>query len=449
MKIGQEARSRVFTGSMFLAPSLRVVPIRRRQYRFRSSCEASSNCPNRRTILLGATAWQSITAVPAANAVRTVTNSDGVNVEAFEFTVDMKAVALRGSIPSQQISEFKASLGPTARVTMQQLPSLQQMWKAIDSGGTAAHADVVTLGDAWLAPAIKAGKLQPIPNAEHYRWWKRLPTCWHPLLLRDHHGQLAEPNQGGQVWGAPYRWGCTMVAFRKDKLAFPISDWSDLLQPALKNRVAFIESPRELLGVAMKASSLVGGKLGYNFTSRDLHLAKVQEQDVRDAVEKLARQVRVFSTIDHLRAVNADDCWAVVGWSEELAKLAQRSPKFSLVAPKSGTALWADLWTIPVGAGGGSRGAGPSPLTPLWIDYSLQPSRALASRGLNSGSASPLLLPCTGGRSPNASIYAADDLATELDDVLMPPPAVLGRSEFLLPPDEATQELYGRLLGPL
>jgi hypothetical protein len=34
----------------------------------------------------------------------------------------------------------------------------------------AGAADVVTLGDAWLGPAIKQGLIQPIPSAETYRW---------------------------------------------------------------------------------------------------------------------------------------------------------------------------------------------------------------------------------------------------------------------------------------
>lgn len=36
---------------------------------------------------------------------------------------------------------------------------------------SAARADAVTLGDAWLAPAIRAGLLQPIPDAQNSTWW--------------------------------------------------------------------------------------------------------------------------------------------------------------------------------------------------------------------------------------------------------------------------------------
>ena len=40
-------------------------------------------------------------------------------------------------------------------------------------GKDACTADAVTLGDAWLAPAIQQGLLQPIPAAKTSRWWVR------------------------------------------------------------------------------------------------------------------------------------------------------------------------------------------------------------------------------------------------------------------------------------
>ena len=41
-------------------------------------------------------------------------------------------------------------------------------------GRQVSQADAVTLGDSWLAPAIKAGYLQPIKDAKSYRWWVSL-----------------------------------------------------------------------------------------------------------------------------------------------------------------------------------------------------------------------------------------------------------------------------------
>ncbi len=63
-------------------------------------------------------------------------------------------------------------------------------------------------------------------------------------------------------------------------------------------------------------------------------------------------QVRLFSSRDHTRALAANDVWAIVGSSLDLIPLASRSSNISITAPVSGTALWADLWTVPAHASG-------------------------------------------------------------------------------------------------
>ena len=58
--------------------------------------------------------------------------------------------------------------------------------------------------------------------------------------------------------------------------------------------------------------------------------------------------------------------------SEELVPLSLRAQRVQVVAPRSGTTLWADIWVVPAGAGGPQ---GPSPLLPLWFELPLQPAR--------------------------------------------------------------------------
>jgi putative spermidine/putrescine transport system substrate-binding protein len=43
-----------------------------------------------------------------------------------------------------------------------------------------------------------------------------LPQRWKQLVRRDASGRL-DPE--GAVWGAPYRWGCTLVAYDEQKLS--------------------------------------------------------------------------------------------------------------------------------------------------------------------------------------------------------------------------------------
>lgn len=112
------------------------------------------------------------------------------------------------------------------------------------------------------------------------RWWRQLPPTWRSLMCRDEHGM---PNSTGPVWGCPYRWGATLLAYKRDALkrrgARPITDWSDLLQPQLRGMVAFPESAREFLGIVFKTLGL-----SYNTTVKDLEAAGISREQVKVSV---------------------------------------------------------------------------------------------------------------------------------------------------------------------
>ena len=241
---------------------------------------------------------------------------------------------------------------------------------------------------------------------------RELPHRWRSLCFRDAStGQrlpLGDPR--GAIFAAPFRWGCTVVAFRGGRLGSggegsggeqALSDWSDLLQPALRGRVAFSDSPRDLLTAAL-------GLLG--LPPSPLPGTEIDPRALRGAVLALRRQALTFDGRDHARALAAGDALAAVGSSADLLPLALRSGAVSLMAPASGTALWADLWCVPAfagrataasGRGGGKKrseasSSGPSPLLPAWFELALTDSRAEPGRGLRGGGgASPLLLPPT------------------------------------------------------
>lgn len=155
-------------------------------------------------------------------------------------------------------------------------------------------------------------------------------------------------------------------------------------------------------------------------------------------------QVRLFSNRENTRALAANDVWAIVGSSSDLIPLATRSADVSVTAPASGTALWADLWSVPAHATGGSQMQGPSPLLPAWFEFGLMPSRAQHGRGLQLG-ATPLQLPGhTSG--PSQQVQDSNGEGQELSDSMMPDSETLMRSEFLLPLDQQTTHMYNQLL---
>ncbi len=62
-------------------------------------------------------------------------------------------------------------------------------------------------------------------------------------------------------------------------------DWPDLLQPRLRGRIAFVESPRELVGVALKTLGLP-----YNARLEDFDDAGVTLEQLEDRLKALHRQ---------------------------------------------------------------------------------------------------------------------------------------------------------------
>ncbi|KAJ9529617.1 hypothetical protein QJQ45_014377, partial [Haematococcus lacustris] len=406
-------------------------------------------------------------------AVLQVVLRDGRSVEVWEHGMSLAIVALRGAVPQQWVLDYKATLGKYAGFSLGQRGQLLDIFKELsdpaDTKNSAAGADCVSLGDAWLAPAIQRRLLQPLPHPEQYRWWRLLPPRWHTLLRR--HPDTGQADPGGQVFGAPFRWGCSLVAVRADRLrrlgGRPVRDWEDLMQPALRGRVAMTDSPREFVGVALK---LLG--LGWNSSAAQVAAAGMGVQALAASCRALRGQVKLLSSRDHVRALVAGDVLAVVGWSQDLITLAERTNGVQALVPASGTALWADLWVLPRGDLTGPWRQGPSPLLSSWFEFNVAPARHSSLGNLKTG-ATPSLLPES--TSHDVQLRPADSAkraeAVEAPDVQHPrggseataavdAPGLLShasrympldmstleRSEFLLPLDDATLQLYSDAL---
>ncbi|KAG7666766.1 hypothetical protein KSW81_000539 [Nannochloris sp. 'desiccata'] len=383
--------------------------------------------------------------------------------EAREVKMVMRITALRGSVPASWVQDFSTALEGYGIVALTQKPQIADIWQDL-KGETAQNTkkkknkkvpkpttvDAVTLGDAWLAAAISQELIQPIQGAKEHRYWSSLSPRWRQLVCRAPSG-VCDPS--GEVYAIPYRFGCTTLLYRKDTAArwggtpsAKISDWDDLLLPGLKGRVAFIDSPRELVGVALKTLGLP-----YRATAADLASCGVTTADLIERVRKLVGQIKVFSNVDHVRAMSAGEVDVVVGWSDDLVPLADRAATAELIVPLSGTALWADVWCVPSSAAGGAEDGTPSPLLPAWLELGLQPSKVRKSLR---GGASPLVLPavdkhfemkgCFPVRAGKTS--SAGNFDAALGDSLMPSDAVLSKSEFLMPLDAETAAMYREVL---
>ncbi|MEO1671514.1 MAG: extracellular solute-binding protein, partial [Cyanobacteria bacterium J06631_2] len=174
---------------------------------------------------------------------------------------------LENSIPPQIIRGFRKSFSQSEKVEFKPQTHIPQIFDSLFAlqhhkkseqkikntldkllNKSEVYPDLTTLGDTWLATAIEQKLIQPFSNKDLNNW-QNLPVSWQKLVRRNSQGDL---DSTGAIYGAPYRWGSTVIAYRRDKLKplnITIKDWQDLWQSELRDRISLLDSPREVIGL--------------------------------------------------------------------------------------------------------------------------------------------------------------------------------------------------------
>ncbi|MEH2167503.1 MAG: extracellular solute-binding protein [Nostoc sp.] len=357
----------------------------------------------------------------------------------------LKVQLLKGSIPGQVVNQFHKGLqqqvelkfAPVGHIQdlFQQLQNWQQKPKATDEQGwrglrrlipfgqgqKAADVDLVTLGDYWLQAAIEQKLIQPLQEVQgnQLKQWSTLDEKWKQLVTRNDQGNL---DTQGKVWGAPYRWGSTVIVYNRDKLrklGWTPKDWSDLWRDGIQQRISLLNQPREVIGLVLK-------KLGKSYNTDNLD----QVPDLEKELQMLNQQVKFYSSNNYLEPLIIEDTWLAVGWSSDVLPVLGRYPQLAAVIPQSGTAIWADLWVRPAGINKGT-------LSDQWIDFCWQPSTAKQISVL------------TKSNSPISTNIAASDIQEPLWSLLESDRKVFDKSEFLLPLPPSAIKQYESLFAKI
>lgn len=349
---------------------------------------------------------------------------------------------LQNSIPVQLLAEFRRTLESPVRLKFDpqaQLKDIYQnlrVWKrqsenpGEDSGFSLplisrkppAIANLVTLGDYWLESAIGEQLIQPL-ELSTLPGWQNLPPRWQGIVRRNRQGQLDE---SGLIWGAPYRWGTLVIAYRRDKfeeLGWTPTDWSDLWRPELRDRISLLDSPREVIGLTLK-------KLGFSYNTANLS----QVPNLKTELLELHKQVKLYSSNHYLEPLVLGDTWLAVGWSTDILSLRGRDRQIQAVVPRSGTSLWADVWVQPAVKKTAAESPEPETsqsLTQQWIDFCWRQQSAI-DISLLSHAASPILVTLNPATLPNP---------LRNNSILLPESFVFNNSEFLhLLPNSTSQQ---------
>jgi putative spermidine/putrescine transport system substrate-binding protein len=351
----------------------------------------------------------------------------------------LNVLLLKGSIPPQSIgafykqisSEKTISFKPEAQLKdilslledWQQKPEAKEGWQNqlpfINRSATVS-ANLVTLGDYWLKEAIAKKLIEPL-NITDLNGWQQLPRRWQTLVKRDESGNLDE---NGQIWGAPYRWGSTIMAYRQDKfeaLGWKPSDWGDLWREELRDRISLLDNSREVIGLTLK-------KLGHSYNETDLS----QIPNLRSQLLALQKQVKLYSSDRYLEPLILGDTWLAVGWSSDILGVTSRYREIKAVVPRSGTSVWSDVWVKPTLA---KETGDRADLLKKWIDFCWQ-TQSASQISLYTHAASPRILE-----------LKADELPKDIrnNPLLLIDASILDKSDFLYPLPDQTQKQYEQL----
>jgi putative spermidine/putrescine transport system substrate-binding protein len=359
--------------------------------------------------------------------------------------VQLKVQLLKGSIPGQVVNQFHKGLQQQVQLKFvpveqiqdlfQQLQNWQQKPKASDEQGWSrfipfrqdhktADTDLLTLGDYWLKAAIEQKLIQPLQEVQgnQLKEWSALGERWKQLVTRNDEGKL---DAQGKVWGAPYRWGSTVIVYNRDKLrelGWTPKDWSDLWRDGMQQRISLLNQPREVIGLVLK-------KLGKSYNTENLD----QVPDLEKELQALKQQVKFYSSNNYLEPLIMEDTWLAVGWSSDVLPILGRYPQLGAVIPQSGTAIWADLWVRPKDSNNINKGS----LSDQWIDFCWQPSTAKQISIL------------TKSNSPISTNIAASDIQEPLWSLLQSDRKMFDKSEFLLPLPPSAIKQYESLFAKI
>jgi putative spermidine/putrescine transport system substrate-binding protein len=350
----------------------------------------------------------------------------------------LQILFLENSIPAQLIGDFQQTVGKTRKIDFQPQAQLAQIFASLYHWQQDSKAEkknqglfakifnkpeiypgLTSLGDFWLSTAIQQNLIQPLA-VENLASWQKLPNSWQRLVQRNNQGYLATE---GKIWGAPYRWGSTVIAYQSkqlEKLNIAVKDWQDLWQPELRDRISLLDSPREIIGLTLK-------KLGYSYNTENINSISNLEAELL----ALHKQVKLYSSDHYLEPLVLGDTWVAVAWSTDILPLLKQYPEIKFIIPRSGTSLWADLWVKPQ-ISETSKTNNQLATIESWIDFCWQ-SKAAQQISL-----------FTSGISPILTSLKKKELSSDLQDNIFLNSEILHseKSEFILPLKPQIQKQY-------
>lgn len=140
----------------------------------------------------------------------------------------------------------------------------------------------------------------------------------------------------GNRYSVPYLWGSTGIGVNTRFVREPVESWDVLWNTRYRGRIAMLNDPREVFGVALK-------RLGYSGNSRDLGAL----QEARDLLSAQKPLVLTYDSDNTKNLLVSGEVWLAHGYSGDVLMAADENPDIIYVVPKEGGLLWMDNMAIP------------------------------------------------------------------------------------------------------
>lgn len=205
--------------------------------------------------------------------------------------------------------------------------------------------DAVLIGNTWGWQAIEEGLLQPI-DVGALSNYKDLSK----KLV-----ELPEMRRGDVIYGVPWNWGATGIAYNTEKITEEIDSMQVFWDPKYKGKIAWQDY---FLDNVMFAAIALGQD-----PNKPSDLEAIKEKLIA-----LIPQLKTFwaSEGEFNKLFAAEEIWLGTYWSGSSARTAKMGLPLKFVVPKEGAIGWIDSWAIPKDA--------PHYETALkWIDFMLSP----------------------------------------------------------------------------
>jgi spermidine/putrescine transport system substrate-binding protein len=223
-------------------------------------------------------------------------------------------------IPEETVPDFEKEFG--VKVTYDTYESNEEMLLNL-SAGVKGYDLIVPTG--WQVDAMtKLGLLRRL-SRQYLTNWDNLSSQF-----------LAPPPNPARHYAAPYLWGITGIAYRRDKLSRPAGSWAVFLDPRYEGRMTMLNERREVIGAMLRYR-------GHSLNSTDpAELAGAQADGIR-----AKRNLKAYLSVEVRPHLLSGEVWVVQFYDGGTRRLSKLDPAIAFTIPQEGCTIYCDFMCIP------------------------------------------------------------------------------------------------------